>query len=1069
MCVYERHRMRHADTAAKKMAKHSNPVMNAKPKQGKSRTAAEKEIPEHSRWASHIFREALDNATDAIGMSTPEGRHYYQNKAFTDLFGDIGEDPPATSYCNETIGREVFRTIMAGGSWTGEVTMYARDRRVVTVLLRAYANKDEEGRIVSLVGIHTDVTERKTLQHQLRKTLSDWTTTLDSVSDAIWILDPDQRILRSNRAAAAMFGKDLDAIVGCRCWEVVHGTVSPVPECPFERMRRTLCRESMELPIGEKWYEITVDPVLDESGRLASAVHIVRDITHHKHSEELIRASDEQLRVLSNSLPSGLVYQIDSGPDGKARRFAYISDGVEKLHELTASAVRQDPMLIYSQVEEEDLRLVAEREAEAARTMTPFHTEVRVTLPSGQKCWRLFTSAPRRISDGRLIWDGIELDITELKRAEVALRDSENRLRSIIDTAPYGAHLYELDAENRLIFVGYNSSAERILGIHHAPFVGKPIAEVFPPLAATDIPGRYAEVAATGRTFETEQVEYDHGGIRGAFEVHTVQIAPRRIVVFFRDITARKRMEEALATERNLYLDLVNSQPAGVYRLRIAAQKPWKEGEWVGKVETHYKLEMVSDRFCQILGASRTQCEASASIVVERIHPEDKQDFVRRNVHALQTLEPFEWEGRILCQGQTRWVHFESVSRCMQNGDVVWTGVLLDISELKKAEDIQRRVSALESLGTVAGGLAHDFNNLLMGVFGYIELAQYHLPPDHPARAALTTAHRAMDNAKRLTARLLTFAKGGSPVLGSINLGETICDTVCFHLSGSNVAAQFDIPADLWPAKADKGQIAEVISNLTVNAKEAMPTGGTFHVTARNIPDIHIPSAPKLRGSYVQLILRDEGTGIPANLIQRIFDPYFTTKQAGSGLGLAIVYGIITKHNGHIAVESVPEIGTTFTLYLPADITEHPATGTALFPLPDTLPRGSGSILLMDDEEEVRNITSLMITQLGYTVETARDGREAVAKYREAMHRGAPFRVTILDLTIPGGMGGQDAVRELLALDPSAKVVVASGYSSDPVLANFSQYGFSARLEKPFFLRELGNTLAHVTRQGTEN
>jgi len=212
------------------------------------------------------------------------------------------------------------------------------------------------------------------------------------------------------------------------------------------------------------------------------------------------------------------------------------------------------------------------------------------------------------------------------------------------------------------------------------------------------------------------------------------------------------------------------------------------------------------------------------------------------------------------------------------------------------------------------------------------------------------------------------------------------------------------------------------------------------------------------------LTFRDEGTGIPANLLERIFDPYFTTKQAGSGLGLAIVHGIVTKHNGHIAVESVPAAGTTFTVFLPADLAPHSASGMALAPPQDTLPLVSGRVLIMDDEEGVRNITSMMIAQLGYTVDTASDGQGAVTRYAEAMRQQTPYDAVILDLTVPGGMGGREAVLEILSLDPSARVIVASGYSSDPVLANFNEYGFVARLEKPFSLREVSDTLSRVRR-----
>ena len=414
--------------------------------------------------------------------------------------------------------------------------------------------------------------------------------------------------------------------------------------------------------------------------------------------------------------------------------------------------------------------------------------------------------------------------------------------------------------------------------------------------------------------------------------------------------------------------------------------------------------------------------------------------------------------------GRQAWLDINLVPMLDDNEQVAGLlGTYEDITERRQHEEVQRRARALESLGRVAGGIAHDFNNLLMGVFGNIELAELDLPADHPSLTALQAAHQSLESARHLTARLLTFAKGGNPVLETVDLRQRICDTVRFHLAGGTIAVQFVIPDDLWPVKADKGQLAEVISNLTLNAKEAMPAGGTLHIHAQNVTDPAGPGIPDLRGPFVKLVFRDEGVGIPPNIIGRVFDPYFTTKQTGSGLGLAIVHGIIGKHNGYIGVESIPGIGTTFTVFLPANTAALPPVADA----PETRngsPLVSGRVLLMDDEAVVRETSTNLLLRLGFTVETANDGGEAIAKYMEAKKQGRPFSATIMDLTIPGGMGGKEAVGELLALDPAAKVIVASGYSSDPVLADCRQYGFAGHLAKPFRLAELREVMAAVLR-----
>ncbi|MFW6369442.1 MAG: hybrid sensor histidine kinase/response regulator [Myxococcota bacterium] len=408
--------------------------------------------------------------------------------------------------------------------------------------------------------------------------------------------------------------------------------------------------------------------------------------------------------------------------------------------------------------------------------------------------------------------------------------------------------------------------------------------------------------------------------------------------------------------------------------------------------------------------------------------------------------------------------HFEA--RITPMGDERQLTIVRDVTDRKLAEDSRRRLRALEGLGTAAGGIAHDFNNLLMGVFGNIEVAKRDLPEGHPALASIQAAYSALDQARQLTKRLLTFARGGEPVLETVDLRRRIADTVEFDLAGGNVVPLMTLPQDLWPVKADRGQIVEVISNLTINAREAMRGGGTLHVLAENVSNVSDPAAPHLRGDFVKLTFRDEGPGIPSDIVQRVFDPYFTTKSGGSGLGLAIVHSIVSRHKGHVCLDTTEGLGTTFTIYLPADLTAEikpePQPASPTF---EQTALSSRRILVMDDEELILNMVSLMLEQLGHTVETAASGEEAIAKYAAAMERGCKFDLTLMDLTVPGGMGGKDAVREVLALDPTAKVIVASGYSADPVLSECEKHGFSGFIAKPFDLKELESVVWRVLGQ----
>ncbi len=387
-----------------------------------------------------------------------------------------------------------------------------------------------------------------------------------------------------------------------------------------------------------------------------------------------------------------------------------------------------------------------------------------------------------------------------------------------------------------------------------------------------------------------------------------------------------------------------------------------------------------------------------------------------------------------------------------QTGAVV---VFRDVTEKRQKERELRKMQKLESLGTLAGGIAHDFNNMLQGIFGHMELAQNMLPENSKPYHYLESASEALETATKLTSQLLTFAKGGEPVVETVDLKQQVRDNVEFHLRGSNIQPEFDLPDDLWAVAGDSDQISQVISNLTINAKEASPTGGQLYVTARNVTDPETKAPAELSGRYVKLQIRDEGTGIPKDILDQIFDPYFTSKQDGSGLGLSIVYSIIENHDGHIEVESTSESGTTFSVYIPAEergsttgpenSDEKGSAGT----------EGAAHVLLMDDDETVRELARKMLQQCGHSVETVEDGEEAIQQYARAEEKHYPFDLVIMDLTVPGGMGGKEAVEKLLEIDPDARVIVSSGYSSDPVLANYEDYGFIGRLKKPFNIEQL--------------
>ncbi|MBI4912949.1 MAG: response regulator [Acidobacteria bacterium] len=396
--------------------------------------------------------------------------------------------------------------------------------------------------------------------------------------------------------------------------------------------------------------------------------------------------------------------------------------------------------------------------------------------------------------------------------------------------------------------------------------------------------------------------------------------------------------------------------------------------------------------------------------------------------------------------------------------------VIRDITEKIRTESDLLRVKQVESLGVLAGGIAHDFNNYLSGILGNLTLALEYPVGDHRIATRIRQAVQATERAKDLSLRLLVFAKGGEPVRRVTALQDLVREASELALRGRSVGCTYDFPGDLWNAEVDPGLLSQVVHNITLNAVQAIDGDGRIDITAQNVVVPEGNALPVSPGPFVVIRIRDSGPGIPAELMDRIFEPYFTTKPGGHGLGLASSYNIMRSHGGCIGVESVPGEWTEFTLHVPA--TESPLTGSqpAAPPLPF---RGAGRILVMDDDPIILDTTREILEHFGFEVETALDGRSAVSAWETSLKEGKPFRAAIMDLTIPGGMGGKEAARGILALDPGALLMVTSGYNADPVMSRPREFGFSAVVSKPYaaldLLRELQGLLGEEQSPGASD
>ena len=680
-----------------------------------------------------------------------------------------------------------------------------------------------------------------------------------------------------------------------------------------------------------------------------------------------------------------------------------------------------------------------------------YHSEFRMRTKSGGWKWILDTGkVMQRNEQGQAIrMTGIHQDITEHKLMVEALRQSEQQYRGIFENSIVG--LSQSTPAGRYLIV--NEAFARIMGYASANELMQ---------ETTDITSqRYIDPADRDKL---QQLLNEYGKVENfEYRVRCKDGAERWIstsariirdendeVAYYEgmsiDITERKQMEKALrASEENLRITLNSIGDAviacdtdhRVIRMNPVAEKltGWSGQQATGKFLT------------DVFRVINAKTEQPAENPVEKV-------LATEQVVALANHT-------ILIARDGRKFQIADSAAPIRNRHNEITGVVLvfrDVTEEYRIREELHKMQQLESIGTLAGGIAHDFNNILAGIFGNIAMAKQRAETNHPCFKYLEQAEISASRAKNLTGQLLTFAKGGEPIKKHVSLEELIKEVANFDLSGSKVKLFYEQPEDLWAADVDKTQIQQVISNLVINAMQAMPGGGHLHIKLSNY-DASAQPLPELKpGKYIQVTVRDQGAGIAEKYLARIFDPYFSTKQTGRGLGLATVYSIISRHNGHIKVTSQVGEGTTFTLYLPAAEDNVPSTAdNSAFE--NIAERKSFKVLLMDDEEIIRSLTTEMLIRLGGITDTATNGEEALTMYQQAMQEGTPYDLVILDLTVPGAMGGKEAIKELLAIDPGAKVIVSSGYADDPVMALYNEHGFKAVAAKPYTLNELKHAI----------
>jgi len=618
--------------------------------------------------------------------------------------------------------------------------------------------------------------------------------------------------------------------------------------------------------------------------------------------------------------------------------------------------------------------------------------------------------------------------VTTYEELITELEERQSLLNAVVENSPDA--IYVKDLRGRYLMI--NPAGAAFLGKKVDEVLGRDDSELFPADSAKMIIEADRHTTTCGVPFTFEETLDSAGMTRTFHSTKSVFCdANGKAIGLFgiaRDISERKRMEEALLESEKLFRTLCDSAPIGIFRSDSEGNNIYCNPRWE-----------------EITGMSADEGKGTGWSKV--IHPDDHEELGRIWHEAFSSGRIYRHEHRQLTpQGKTIWVRALATPVKNLDGTILGhVGTVEDITEIRQARQEMLKTQKLESLGVLAGGIAHDFNNILTAIIGNISLARLHMHVPEKAAKRLEEAEKAAARAKDLTQQLLTFARGGEPVKRIIDVTGLLKEAAGFAIHGSSVGCEFILADDLWPVDADEGQIGQVIHNLVINAVQAMPDGGIVTLRAENVDSMSDGKRS------VMISVSDTGIGIPEEHLQSIFDPYFTTKQQGSGLGLATCFAIIKNHGGVITVESTLGKGTTFNVYLLAS--EHSIQAESA--LQSGAVQGSGRILVMDDEEPIREVVRIMLEDLGYTVECTENGSEAVELYRKRKEEGTPFDAVIMDLTVPGGVGGKEAVEMLLKINPDIKAIVSSGYSTDPVMANYRRYGFSAVLSKPFRPQEM--------------
>jgi PAS domain S-box-containing protein len=933
---------------------------------------------------------------------------------------------------------------------------------------RSRPHRDSDGSTV-WDGFFTDITERKRIEAErnaAQQKLAEITAGMPgAVFQYRYAPDGRESVPFVSDGVEPLFGVSSAEIMAdsANIWRYCH------PDDKVEGHRLTQCSQADLIPFDftyrlifpdgtRKWVRAQSVPIRQADGSTIWS-GLVTDVTEQKLTELAREEAERKLSEIAAAMP-GAVYQYLKTPGGHYR-FAFVSEGAAALFGISSPVVIEEVNRVFNEGLtrerwEEAFRLIEE----SAATMTPYRQEFSVNLPDGGSRWLRAESVPRRLENGGVLWSGMMLDISERKQAEAARAAAEARLREVADAVPGAVYQYARHPDGREAFEFMSAGGERIYGVSPEAVKADP-NRLFEVIHPDDAPRTLAETLRAERELNGFDMEYRVRHDRRPDEwkwIRVQAVTNRREdgatvwTGLVTDISDYKFLESSLRASEERFAMIFRSSPIACVVTRLKDES---------------RIVAINEAFTRLYGFTEEQALGRTSLELGMTIDVHKREAMREAV--LAGLTPSIAEGPMrTATGEFREL-FYLAERIIYDGDVCALTMIVDLTDRVRLEDERLRVSKLESLGVMAGGIAHDFNNLLTAMSGNAGLARRYLTTGAPTAKIedkIESLERAVERAKTLSTQLLTFAKGGDPVRRTVEPILFVVDPVRFVLNPTNVTGRFNAPSGLWQVKADVGQLSQVFQNLAINAVEAMNGKGVLEVSIENLRVDASYRLPLDSGRYVRVTISDTGCGIPPDRLAKIFDPYYTTKPSGSGLGLAVAHSVVIKHGGYIAVRSEVGKGSRFEIYLPAR-----ETGALTYEVPvltadDELRLSGRRILVMDDEELVRDMTAAMLEDLGYHPSTCSNGEAAVARYTAALGDNRPFAAVILDLKVMGGMGGLETIRHLKQIDPGVVAIVCSGYFSDPVLAHHESHGFTAKLQKPFKMEELRDLLAGLFGDG---